>query len=253
MPRRFILWDIDGTLLRTGSVGRLALEHGARRAGGLTEVPEVAMGGKTDPQIVREILELAGVPPQRCEDIVPVALAEAQRILAGASARIRAEGTLLPGVKELLAALERTEGVRQSLLTGNLAPNAGVKVQSFGIEGYFDFPVGAYGTDDAERDRLVPIALRRVLEHRGERYAPEEVWVVGDTPYDLRCARAGGVRALIVGTGPEGFGAVRHLDADALVRDLADTDRVLEILLGAEAPAPAPPSADGGPRRTPQL
>lgn len=234
MSRRLILWDIDGTLLWTGPAGRLALERGAQVAGGLDDVPQVAMGGKTDPQIVREILQLAGLLDHQCDHLVPLALAEAQRILAGESPRMRAEGTLLPGVEALLSALDRTDGVRQTLLTGNLAPNAGVKLRTFDIEGYFDVPVGAYGSDDARRDHLVPIALRRVLEHRGEAYAPEEVWVVGDTPWDLSCARAGGVRALIVGTGSEGIDAVRHLGADAVVSDLGDTDRVLEILLGED-------------------
>lgn len=232
MPRRLILWDIDGTLLRTGPAGRLALELGAQRAAGLADVPEVSMGGKTDPQIVREILARAGVPAVERGGLLAAALDEARQILAADAARIRAEGYLLPGVKELLTALEREDGVRQSLLTGNIASNADVKVRAFGLEGYFDFEVGAFGTDDEQRDRLVPIALRRVREHRGEDYRPEEVWVVGDTPHDLRCARAGGVQALIVGTGAEGFGAVRSLDADALVEDLADTEHVLEILLG---------------------
>lgn len=231
MPSRLILWDIDGTLLTTGPVGRLALELGACRAAGLDEVPQVAMGGKTDPQIMRELLTLAGLAPPDVDVLLPVALEEAERILAAESSRIREEGTVHPGVTELLEALSGIEGVRQTLLTGNIAPNALVKVGAFGLDRYLDPVVGAYGTDHPERDGLVPIALDRARERRGERYLPAEVWVIGDTVRDLQCARAGGVRCLIVGTGREGFDAVRALEADALVEDLADTDLVLKLLL----------------------
>ena len=95
----------------------------------------------------------------------------------------------------------------------------------------FNFAVGAYGTDHAERDRLVPISLRRVSDLRGETYPPEHVWVIGDTRHDLSCANVVGVRCLIVGTGRDGYESVCDLEADAVVEDLGDTDRILEILL----------------------
>ena len=231
MPR-LILWDIDGTLLTTGPVGRIALELAACRAAGLDEVPEVAMGGKTDPQILRELLGLAGLGPRDVDRVLPLALEESRRILAAESARMHADGALHPGVAELLEALSAIEGVRQTLLTGNIAANALVKVRTFGLDHYFDPDVGAYGTDHSERDGLVPIALERARERRGEVYLPDEVWVIGDTVRDLSCARAGGVRCLLVGTGREGFDAVRVLEADALLENLADTDMVLELLVG---------------------
>ena len=78
----------------------------------------------------------------------------------------------------------------------------------------------------------MPVALRRVVELRGETYLPEQVWVIGDTARDLACARAAGVRCLIVGTGHDGFGAVRDLAADVVMEDLGDTAWVLEVLLG---------------------
>ncbi len=233
MPRRLVLWDIDGTLLSTGPVGRLALELGACRAAGLDAVPDVAMGGKTDPQIVRELLTGAGLADRELERVLPQALDEAQRVLAAAIPRIRDEGTVHPGVRELLEALSAVDGVRQSLLTGNIAANALVKVSAFGLDRYLDTEIGAYGTDHLERDGLVPVALERAKERRGETYRPDEVWVIGDTVRDLQCARAGGVRCLIVGTGHDGFDAVRALDADAVVESLADTDLVLKVLVGA--------------------
>ncbi len=233
MLRRLILWDIDGTLVSTGPAGRLALELGVRRAAGLDEVPHVAMGGKTDPLIVRELLTLAGLAPVDVDRAVPVALEWAREALAAQTERLRVEGVVHPGVRELLDALSGVDGVRQSLLTGNIFPNALVKVRTFGLERHLDPEIGAYGTDHPDRDGLVPIALERAKGRRGETYRPEEVWVIGDTARDLSCARAGGVRCLIVGTGHDGFDAVRALEADAVVENLADTDLVLETLVGA--------------------
>ena len=230
--RRLILWDVDGTLVSCGPSGREALEGAARLAAGLTALPHLPMGGKTDPQILTEMLLGAGVAPDALGTLLPVALAEVKRALAGWRERMGREGHVLPGVRRLLDELGGTAGVRQTLLTGNVAVNAAVKVGAFGLEGYFDLPIGAYGDDSAERELLVPIALRRVRELRGETYEPEQVWVIGDTARDLACARAAGVRCLLAGTGREGFAAIRGLDPDALLENLADTARVLDILLG---------------------
>jgi phosphoglycolate phosphatase len=231
VPRRFILWDVDGTLLTAGPIGRLALERGTERAARLEAVPHVVMSGKTDPQIVCEILTASGMSEFDIAIVLPTALEEAERVLAAESDRMLAEGRAHPGVKELLEALAATESVRQTLLTGNIASNAIVKVRAFGFESYFDFDIGAYGTDDPERDCLVPIALGRARTIRGADYRQDEVWVIGDTARDLSCARAAGVRCLIVGTGHDGFEAVRELEADALTVDLKDTEQILRILL----------------------
>jgi phosphoglycolate phosphatase-like HAD superfamily hydrolase len=189
------------------------------------------MGGKTDPQIVGEMLRGAGVEPADVEVLVAVALAEVERLLAGWRERMRREGRVHPGVHRLLGDLAERPGVRQTLVTGNMARNAAVKVGAFGLDGFFDLPIGAYGDDSAERDLLVPISLERARRLRGETYAPDQVWVIGDTDRDLSCARTAGVRCLIVATGRGGFEAVRDLQADAVLETLDDTARVLGILL----------------------
>ena len=232
MVHRLVLWDIDGTLVSTGPLGRQALEAGAADAAGLAGVPHISMGGKTDPQIVGEILAHAGLEPDHAAQLVPGALAGAERRLADWRDRIADEGFAQPGVRSLLEALAGTEGVRQTLLTGNVEPNAFVKVDVFGLAPFFDFAIGAYGSDDADRDRLVPIALDRVARLRHDRFEPSETWVIGDTVNDLRCARAGGAHCLLVGTGREGIGPLDGLDPDVLIPDLTDTESVLAVLLG---------------------
>lgn len=233
MTRRLVLWDIDGTLITTGVVGRRALEDGAAEAAGLSAVPEVPMGGKTDPQIITEIFEAAGVDSSRIAELVPKALVSAERLLVQWRSRMASEGKVHPGVRRLLERLEATEGVRQSLLTGNIEANAFVKVETFGLARFFDFAVGAYGSDHADRDNLVPVALERVSRLRNEQYSPSEVWIVGDTANDLRCARAGGANCLLVGTGREGLGPLEDLRPDHLFPDLSDTEAVLGALMGS--------------------
>ncbi len=233
MARRLILWDIDGTLVSCGPAGRLALETGAARAAGLACVPEVVMSGKTDPQIVTEILTAAGVDEETRARLLPLALLEAERALAASTDRLVREGFVHPGVREVLAALGSESGVRQSLVTGNLSTNAALKVGLFGLDVFLDLPVGAYGSDHHDRDCLVPIALERVRRERGADFSSEEVWVVGDTANDLRCARAAGVRCLLVGTGNGGRGDVASLEADAFLEHLGDTDKALHLLLGS--------------------
>jgi phosphoglycolate phosphatase-like HAD superfamily hydrolase len=228
--RRFILWDVDGTLIRSRGVGRRIIEEAALQVAGLSEVPHVVMSGKTDPQILREIFVAAALADDHIDGLLPDAMAAAEAALAAAEDELRAHGNVLPGVEALLERLRDTPGVRQTLLTGNLTANAAVKVAAFGLTDFFDFEVGAYGTDHADRLELVPIALERAARFRGETYDPDDVWVVGDTANDLACARAGGVRCLLVATGlQEGLGA---LDADALLPDLADVEQAYRILTG---------------------
>jgi len=223
--QRLILWDIDGTLIRSWGVGRRVLEEAAGLVGQLSAVPAVVMGGKTDPQILREIFTAAAVPAERIDSLLPDAIAEAEVALAAAEEELRDTGEVLPGVVELLERLRATAGVRQTLLTGNLVANAAVKTAAFGLSGFFDAEVGAYGSDHADRLELVPIALERVARLRGETYDPAEVWVIGDTANDLACARAGGVRCLLVSPErPDGD------QPDLQLPDLSDVDRAFDLL-----------------------
>jgi phosphoglycolate phosphatase len=230
---RLLLWDVDGTLIRGGGVGSAAMNEAAAVALGRPIVGRfVVMHGKTDPQILAELFVAADVADDEIPRLVPIAVAEAERLMALAEADLRARGEVIPGVLDVLACLATIPGVRQTLVTGNLTGNAAVKLASFELTAYFDVDVGAYGSDHPDRNELVPIALERVERLRVERYLPEEVWVIGDTPGDLACARAAGVRCLLVGTGQIPIAELRSLDADVVLADLTNTDQVIEILTG---------------------
>lgn len=230
MIKRLILWDVDGTLLRTGGAGRHALEVAVKSvAPELDEVPHVRMSGLTDQRILTLIMERAGIEDPEAR--LPEAMRVAELEIANALDWIRRDGICLPGVIAVLERLDATDGVRQTLLTGNLIKNAEMKMRAFDLERFMDFEVGAFGSDHIDRSELVPVALRRVHELRGEEYASDETWVIGDTEHDLACARAGNVRCMLVGTSWDGEHPVGDLGADAYFEDLTDTDRVLSVLL----------------------
>ena len=140
-----------------------------------------------------------------------------------------------PGVVEVLARLDADPQVLQSVLTGNLAANARLKLGAFGLDRWLDLEVAATGSDDHDRTNLVPVALVKVEARYGRRLDPSDVWVVGDTPLDLACARAGGARCLLVATGRPALEELSGLGADAVVPDMADVERAVGILTGRRA------------------
>jgi phosphoglycolate phosphatase len=227
---RLVLWDIDGTLIRAGDIGADIFDRAIELAIGTVPEARVAMGGKTDPQIVREYLELMEVAD--IDGRLPLILGHLEQEMAGGAELVATGGHALPGVPEVLARMAETPGVRQSVLTGNIAPNAVVKLAAFGLDRWLDLEVGAYGSDHADRNRLVPIALERVRRLRGDVIGADQVWVVGDTANDLACARAGGARCLLVGTGRVDMAELAALGPDAMLPDLAGIDAVAALLTG---------------------
>ena len=228
--RRLILWDIDGTLMASRGVGSSALEAAAARVAGLTDVPKVHMHGKTDRQILREILLEGGAPADRIDALLRDTEIAAVEELTARKDLYRTNGWLLPGVRDVVEALAGVDGIRQSLVTGNLVGNARTKLAAFGLDPFMDIDAGAYGSDEEDRNKLVPLAMERVERLRGERYAPHETWVIGDTDRDLGCAQVAGVRCMLVCTGHGGRDSVAHLEPDVLVEDLTDTDEIVRLL-----------------------
>lgn len=231
VAERLVLWDVDGTLVRAGRVASdifaTAVEHAVGRHPG---AHGVSMSGKTDPQIALEILAGMGLDATDGEHHLPVVVDRLEQELAAAVEVIQARGRVLPGVPEVLSALDEDREVAQSVLTGNTALNAATKLAALGLDGWLDLEVGAYGSDDRDRRALVPVALQRAAELRGWRLAAEDVWVVGDTANDLACARSGGARCLLVGTGHAPVEELAGLGADAVLDDLSDVDAVVKLL-----------------------
>lgn len=224
-----MLFDIDGTLVRTGGIGARVFVEALETVLGRLPKMGLEMAGKTDPQIVREYLDLMHEDRSHSS----VVLAQLEKGLAAVAHQIADHGRALPGVAELLARLHADQRVVTSVLTGNIAPNAVVKLAAFGLDRWLDLEIGAYGSDHEDRRRLVPIARRRAVELRGIDVDPDRIWVVGDTPRDLACAQAGGARCLLVGTGSYTAEDLDGLGADAVRPDLESVDEVYDLLTAA--------------------
>jgi phosphoglycolate phosphatase len=233
MTRRLILWDVDGTLVWTGPATRDAFDRAISSVlGRATGDHGVSLGGKTDPQIALEILATLALTESEAREHLPGVLRALEERLEDAIHQMRADGRVLPGVEAALAALGEDPHVLQTVLTGNLAANARVKLAVFGLDRWLDLGVGAYGSDHPDRLELVPVALEKVRRTYGADLAPDDVWVVGETPLDLACAVASGAHCLLVATGRFALDELRALDADVVLPDLSDTRRVLGILTG---------------------
>ncbi|MCU4186095.1 haloacid dehalogenase-like hydrolase [Acidiferrimicrobium sp. IK] len=228
MLRRLLLWDIDGTLVRAGELGALVFDQALEDVFGRRPETRVRMSGKTDPQIVREYLALMHIAEE--EHHVPAVVGHLERRMAAAAEELRANGTICPGVDRLLAAVAADRRILSSVLTGNIAPNAVVKLAAFGLDRWLDLEVGAYGSDHADRRMLVPVAMTRAATSYSARFTPDDVWVIGDSERDLACAQAGGAHCLLVGTGRTPAEELAVLGADAAVDDLSDTDGILKLL-----------------------
>jgi phosphoglycolate phosphatase len=224
--RRLILFDIDGTLVR-GGPAKDAFKTAMRETYGTTgDVARVSFAGKTDPQIVRELLTRSGFD----EGTIQEGFADLwQRYLSYLEAGL--EGTpmtVLEGVRELLDALGALEGVALGLVTGNIAGGARLKLSSAGL--WERFAVGGYGSDHEERRHLPAIALERARLHWGSGLGPEDAVIVGDTPRDVACGRQGGTRTLAVATGSFDAVQLRAAGADHVLEDFSVTEDVVELL-----------------------
>jgi phosphoglycolate phosphatase len=225
--RALILFDIDGTLVRGGPAKQAfhqALVHAYGTAGDI-EVHDFA--GKTDPQIARELLTGAGLAEREVDEGLPRLWG---RYLEELETRLRhTPMQILPGVSDLLDALDREGDVAMGLLTGNIAGGARLKLGSVGIAARF--AVGSYGSDHEERDCLPAIAIERAVRHFGVSFGRDRVVVVGDTPRDVRCGLHEGVRTVAVATGRFGAAELQDTGAHAVFADLTLTGEVVSHLL----------------------
>lgn len=227
---RLILFDVDGTLLSTNGQAGEALGmalHGTFGTAGPIE--RYSWAGKTDPQIVFELLAEAGIPRARVErglsEVFDRYCAHLARMLSPDNTRP------LAGVREVLDALARRSDVAVGLLTGNIRRGADIKLHAAGLGD--NFAVGAFGSDEEDRNRLVAVARTRALALWGDEFPGTRTVVVGDAEPDIRCARAGGAYAVSVASGKTTREALAALQPDVLLDSLA-SPLALPALLGAD-------------------
>ena len=234
-PMKLVLFDIDGTLLSTDGAGRRAIRRALLdETGTAGPIESYRLDGKTDPQIVSELLSLAGHPAAGDEArIAAVCRRYVAQLRIELAATPGGATRLLGGVRELLDALqphERAQRALVGLLTGNLAAGAALKLGAAGLDPA-RFAVGAYGSDSPRRSELPAIAAVRAAARVGRPVAGGDVVIVGDTPADVACGRPLGARTVAVATGSYDAAALRAAGAAQVFETLADTAAVLAAIL----------------------
>jgi len=229
--RRLLLFDIDGTLITCRGRAGDALARALNTTFGTPgPVATYRYSGKTDPQIVHELMAGAGLPraavASRLSEVFATYLATLEDALRGVA-------TPLAGVRELLDSLAARDDVALGLLTGNIEPGARIKLREAGLDGYF--AIGAFGSDDEVRNNLVPVARERARARWGDDFPGARTVVIGDAMADILCARAGGARAVAVASGWTDRAELAALSPDALLDSLEPPAALAAILDGHTA------------------
>lgn len=227
---KLALFDIDGTILWSDGAGRRAIQRALREVFGGTGPEDHRFDGKTDRQIVRELMRLDGHDDARVDAGLDDVLARYVRYLERELADPAHAPHLFGGVLDLLDALEARPDVRLGLLTGNVEAGARAKLCAVGIDPD-RFASSAFGSDSEHRPDLPALAQRRAIAALGRDLPGERVVVIGDTPSDVECGRAIGARAIGVATGRYDVDELKRHGAAYIFRDLTDTAAVVEAIV----------------------
>ena len=217
------LFDIDGTLIDAGGAGQAAMEQSlAEEFGAVGPVSGISTAGRTDRAIAMDLFKFHGI--EVTDDHWNRYLKSYFRLLPD-SLQNR-PGVILPGVRELLQSLGNRDNLKLGLLTGNFAEGARLKLDHYGLTQYFS--VGGFGDEHLDRDDVARTAWQLVQGHH-PRVELERVWVIGDTPSDIRCARAIGAKVLAVATGIFTAEDLGPHQPDMLLDDLSDATKWLQM------------------------
>ena len=228
--RRLALFDIDGTILWSDGAGRRAVFQALEEHFGKSGPGEHRFDGKTDPQIVRELMRHAGVSDVDIDARLDEVLDRYLALLRDELASVEHAQHVFPGVRELLDTLEARDDVVLGLLTGNILHGAHAKLSAVGIDPA-RFLVGAFGSDHHERPELPEIARQRAEGMLGHAVSGRDLVVIGDTPADVACGVSIGARAIGVATGRYSVDELRACGAAAVFADLTDTAAVVDAIL----------------------
>jgi phosphoglycolate phosphatase-like HAD superfamily hydrolase len=221
-----LLFDIDGTLLRVNGGVHRAVTHAVENVTGKPlSTDGVSFSGRTDLEIFRDVLVKSGVshPDDLLNDVIAHYADVAQDTIQPDHVET------LPGVPPLLSQLGSRNDVFLGLVTGNVEAIAYHKLRRAGLADYF--PVGAFGSDHADRSELPPIALRRAADHVGQPVSADRTVIIGDTRHDIHCAHAAGIRSVAVCTGRFSRTELAVHTPDVLLNNLSDASRFIEQVL----------------------
>jgi phosphoglycolate phosphatase-like HAD superfamily hydrolase len=225
---RLVLFDIDGTLVLTGGAGKRAMDRAFDEEFGVADAfAGLSMAGRTDRWLVEQALT------RHAFEVSESHLERFRaRYVACLEATVKEPGLgrrgIMPGVPALLDRLATRDAVHLALLTGNYRHGARIKLQHFGL--WERFAWGAFGDDHADRDALALAAMAEARARVAALADPSHAVVIGDTPFDIACARAAGARVVAVATGGHSIDELRAHAPDLALDDLRDVDAVIDLI-----------------------
>lgn len=235
-PTRLVLFDIDGTILTTvrqawenpfkDAIEKVFASHGEPRK---IDMSKYRPGGKTDTQIIHEVLAQNDVPEARVEELIPHIRTQYLALLKAVVETNPGYVALKPGIHELLEALHAHPEVLLGLLTGNFEEGARIKLGAHGLNRYFGF--GAFGENARQRSELPQRAVDAAKHHKGHHFSTKEIVIIGDTPNDIHCGRHLHVRTIATATGPFKLEELKAEGPDFAFTDLTDTEKVVRAIL----------------------
>jgi len=230
---RIALFDIDGTILYAGKTPAMAILRAISEVYGVGDLMplrrEYSFAGKTDPQIVTDLLRMKGYPADEIENSLEKVF---ERYIFYLKTLMTSNdgARLYPGIVPLLERLDADDNVILGLLTGNIEAGDRIKLGRFGLEGLFE--IGAYGSDSPDRDRLPRLLLEKLRSLTGRSYEGEDMVIIGDSVYDIRCSRTVGALTIAVATGTTPPGDLLNERPDHLFSDFSETNEVVEKITG---------------------
>ena len=223
MAPKLVLFDIDGTLIDPGRVGRISATRAFHELFSIEDAFfGIEMAGKTDIQIIKEALSTHGMSSG--DGIIPDILKAYIRILKEEANSSRM--SVKPGVIDLLNYLKDGNSFNLGLLTGNIETGGRTKLAVFDLNKYF--PFGAFGNDSEDRNSLLPVAVEKFKGMTNIEISFDSCIVIGDTPRDVACARPFGAVSVAVATGPFSYDELLKTGADHVLRDLSGA-RLLKL------------------------
>lgn len=195
---RILFWDIDGTLLKTAKAGLYAFEQVIEEVLNTSfDFTTIKTAGMTDYYIAYQVIQLATGRQPANDEICKLIARYEEALPSHLAAR---QGHLLPSVKAILTHLHSQEEYISLLLTGNTAIGAQIKLTHYGLDGFFNFTHSAFCNSCFNRSEISTQALSIVNEHYPA-VAPDQIYVIGDTPNDINCGKFIGARTIAVATG----------------------------------------------------
>jgi phosphoglycolate phosphatase len=227
-----VLWDVDHTLIENNGVNKETYAKAFELLTGHRAENPAVTDGRTDQEIMLNMLISHGLEPggdylARIPEVLEIAM-------SSNASRLRERGHELPGARDALEALQSTPRIYQSVLSGNIKPNAITKLSIFGLDAYIDFDIGGYGSDDRVRANLVGIARDRASAKVSAAFDNTTTVVIGDTLRDVQAGLNGGAYVIAVASGADSVERLRDEGAHVVFPDLKDTQAIVDTVTGLQ-------------------